>query len=217
MAKERSVIEFAAQDSALQQSLRQIAANQKLIIKGFEKMAKAGAKAGADSRKGADAAGKGLEAAGKKGKQAFGAGAAAGLKSYATGLFSIAAGAALARQALAALAKERREAATSLRESVTATGKLAQLAGGDDVELSRLLGEVRKTRTKTGAPVEDAGALQFTLESVGAGKERKFFAGFRQIADEQALEVERRVEDQHRRVRPGRNHCSEDGRRNRRL
>ena len=57
MAGDRSTIEFAANDSALQQSLRNIAANQKLIIKGFQ-----------DSGKSAKKFGEAVERAGRRGK-----------------------------------------------------------------------------------------------------------------------------------------------------
>ena len=80
----------------------------------------------------------------------------------------------------------RRKAAEEMRASAKAIRPLSELARTpEDVE--RMRGEVNRTRLETGVSAEEASRLQFSLESLGIGSERKRFAALFGITDPEAL------------------------------
>ncbi len=68
------------------------------------------------------------------------------------------------------------KAVNRARTSEFSLGSLSQLAGGKKEEMARMFAAAKKTSTDAGIPLEDAGRLQFNLESFGIAKFRKMFA-----------------------------------------
>ena len=74
-------------------------------------------------------------------------------------------------------------AAAKARESVTETGKLAQLAAGQPEYYKWLMGRVEASMEEVGMSRTMAAQMQFALESLGLQQHRRMFAGLYGVAD----------------------------------
>lgn len=170
------IVEMTSEEARLLRGMQKLIAEQKKMEDGFSKVGRSGKKAGDD-------AGKALE----KTRKHTGPSAQQELSAMALRWGSVAGGIALATAALNKYQAERQKMGGQLLAESFGMSELAQLAGGDAAKLKQLIGEVRKTQRETGASAQEASQLQFTLESLGAGKSREFFAGFRKITDPMQL------------------------------
>ena len=80
-------------------------------------------------------------------------------------------------------------AAGKARESVTETGKLAQLAAGQPEYYKWLMGRVEASMEEVGMSRTMADQMQFALESLGLQQHRRMFAGLYGVADPLQLAV----------------------------
>lgn len=88
----------------------------------------------------------------------------------------------LATKGYASLERAQKRAADSAKETDFGMGSLAQLAK-NTAELRRMVSEARKSMREQGMTREQAGGLQFALESSGKGSERRLFSSLQGIAD----------------------------------
>jgi len=184
------VLVMSGDEAKLWRSVQKIIRQQQDMENSFKKTGKAGRAAGDQMGAGlknaagaAQRAGRQFKDAGDHGKKAFGATALAGLKSYAAGMLSIGVGVGTVKKALEEMEQVRVAAGERVSVAAEPLSQLAQLAGGDKTKLGTLLAAVRASREEGGYTAQQAAALQFTLESLGEGKNRAFFAGFRHITD----------------------------------
>jgi len=109
-----------------------------------------------------------------------------GVGAAALGYMGLSQAIGMARQAMQALNEERERAASQIREGEFARSSLAQLAGGDPAEMRRMLTAAGASRVEFGMPDIAAHQLQFSLESLGLGRERKLFGSLYGVVEEPA-------------------------------
>lgn len=109
-------------------------------------------------------------------EQAFGGAAISGLMSYATSMLSVSAAVGAVTSAMRAAREEADRLGQLQRTGGPGLGQLAQLAE-TPAQMSRMVAEAQKTFASGGAKtIEQAAAMQFALESAGAGGMRADFA-----------------------------------------
>ena len=119
-----------------------------------------------------------------------GADGAKAFMSMAAGAISFTAAVAAARHMLGLFDRDRRQAASWAKEEAAFVGPLAQLAGGDPAEMTRMRKAVEASRTGHGLSGQAAAKLQFALESAGEAKNREIFAGLKYIVEDPSTLVE---------------------------
>jgi hypothetical protein len=100
----------------------------------------------------------------------------------ATAFLGVGTAVGIATKAVAEFNAERKRGAESLIEKDKGMGSLAQLAGSA-AELKKMVGEANRSRIDEGMTSEEAGRLQFALESSGKGKQRSTYARLYGMAD----------------------------------
>lgn len=105
-----------------------------------------------------------------------------GLGKEITKYISLSAGIKAAQAALESYTQAQKESASFLRGRDRGMGSLAQLAKNRE-ELKRMVGEAEKSMSEEGMTSDEAGALQFALDSGGKGDKRKLYSRLYGMAD----------------------------------